>query len=166
MTSIQTLSLRSHVLGALVRAGVETVEQLAEMSEDEILELPRIGPTGMVAIKAELVKLGLELPPHKGPQRLLRRPIGCWELGLSTRVARCLRRFVGDGEYEFKGLTVGELLEYSEEQLRVLRRRGKLRKMSEGWERESVPALTEEMISEIKDRLAAFGLKLSESPRP
>jgi carbon monoxide dehydrogenase subunit G len=59
--SVDDLHLPARAAGALQRAGIETVGQLATRTEEELLAMDGIGPASVVDIKAKLADHGLDL---------------------------------------------------------------------------------------------------------
>ena len=57
------LDLPQRALNALDRAGIRTVGQLAEWSEQDLLALPQFGQAGLAALRAAI---GRCPPPEKG----------------------------------------------------------------------------------------------------
>lgn len=55
------LDLTFRTLGRLRYAGIKTVDQLVGMTEQDLLDIPRLGPRILADIKQALAKEGLQL---------------------------------------------------------------------------------------------------------
>lgn len=146
------LSVRAR--NCLKKMKIQTLGDLLNLSETELLSYKNFGETSLQEIKALLQKLGLHLgqkpedidetvlaepvPAPKvavpaGSEAVLSKPVS--ELELSVRARRCLQRLnIG---------TLGELIQHSEPELLSTRNFGAT------------------SLTEIKTRLNDFGLKLS-----
>jgi hypothetical protein len=75
-TSIDVLNLSRRAYNCLRRAGIDTVQQVAAMSDDELLAIQRLGPTVLSEIREKLTPYldpdsppGEPLPPEPGPSQ-------------------------------------------------------------------------------------------------
>jgi DNA-directed RNA polymerase subunit alpha len=140
------LSVRCHT--ALERIGITTVGALVTKTEEELLECRNFGETSLQELKAVLAQRGLRLgmspnefavetaakaaPP--GEQDVLDKLVA--DLDLSVRARRCMERL---------GIvTLRDLTEKTERELLSGKNFGRT------------------SLKEIKDKLAAFGVKLAE----
>jgi len=95
----------------LAKAGIETVGELMEFSDEQLLALEKMGEGSVKEIRARLDEL---VAPSDDLGDLGTSPVSV--LGLSTRPKNCL----AEAGIE----TVGELMEFSDEQLLALRNMG------------------------------------------
>ena len=58
---IERLLLPARIYNALVKAGIDSVDQLCAMDEGEVLLIPRMGKRALTQIRKALKKQGLSL---------------------------------------------------------------------------------------------------------
>jgi len=140
------LSVRCYT--ALEQMGITTVAELVSKTEEEILECKNFGDTSLQELKTALAQRGLRLgmspgeltpepapkAPPPGEQDVLDKLVA--DLELSVRARRCMERL---------GIvTLRDLTEKTERELLSGKNFGRT------------------SLKEIKDKLAAFGVKLAE----
>ena len=104
---VSVLGLSTRPKNCLAEAGIETVGELMEFSDDQLLALPNMGEGSVKEIRARLNEL---VSPSADLGDLGTSPVSV--LGLSTRPKNCL----AEAGIE----TVGELMEFSDDQLLAL----------------------------------------------
>jgi superfamily II DNA or RNA helicase len=108
---VSVLGLSTRPKNCLAEAGIETVGELMEFSDEQLLALRNMGEGSVKEIRARLNEL---VAPSADLGDLETSPVSV--LGLSTRPKNCL----AEAGIE----TVGELMELSDEQLLALRNMG------------------------------------------
>lgn len=146
---VEELDFSSRTQNALMRAGINTVEEIISYTEDEIIKVRNIGETGFTELLKKLKGLGLsfrereiytmgmliERPEVKG-EKVLEMTIE--ELELSVRTYTCLKR---------AGInTVDDLLQRTESDMIKIRNLGK------------------KSLDEVILKLSALGLSLMDEP--
>jgi DNA-directed RNA polymerase alpha subunit len=131
--SIGVLGLSRRSFNRLQQAGIDTVEQLAAMSDADLLDIPGLGVNALAEIRG---KLAAYLVTHQ----LLERPVSIEILDLSPRSYNLLRR---------NGIrTLAQLAQISPEEIRNFRNVGE--------------KIVKEIMEKLEAYLAGHPLSLSE----